>query len=143
MIIFFKKNFFFPIFGNGQNLFQPIYYQDLSKSFYLILKNQKKCISNKKYILSGKHSIKYISILSLIKLETNSQIFFIKIPVKISVYILNLIKFFNKKLPINKYLILRMLENRSFSHKKASIDFGFNPISFKTGIKKQINEYFR
>jgi len=142
LIIFIKNKLFFPIFGKGHNLFQPVYYKDLSKAFYQIFKNQKKCIKNNNYILSGKHPIKYISMLSLIKSEINSKIFFIKIPVKISVYILNLLKFFNKRLPINKYLILRMQENRSFSHKKASMDFGYNPISFNNGIRKQIKKYF-
>ena len=142
LIIFIKSKFFFPIFGNGHNLFQPVYYQDLSKSFYQIFKNQKKCIKNNKYILSGKNPIKYISMLNLIRSEVNSQIFFVKIPIKLSIYILNLLKFVNKKIPINKYLILRMLENRSFSHIKASIDFGYNPTSFKSGIRKQIKEYF-
>jgi hypothetical protein len=142
LIVSLKKFFFFPIIGDGFNFFQPIYYKDLSKAFYLILENEEKTIKNKNYILSGKYPISYLEILKFIQLKTYSKNFFFHIPVRFSVCLINIAIFFYKSFPINKYQALRMLENRSFNHSAASLDFKFNPIGFKIGVARQIKEFF-
>lgn len=141
LIKYMKKNFIVPIFGTGKNYFQPIYYKDLSKAIYLILINSDRCLKNKEYILAGKTPIQYINLLKEIKTIIKSKNFFFYLPISISIIMTDFLSFFFK-LPINKYFILRMRENRSFSNSKAIKDFGFKPKSFKDGARLQIKRYF-
>ena len=47
------------------------------------------------------------------------------------------------KFPLNEEQVLRMKEDKDFTHLKATEDFGYNPMSFEEGIKEEINEYKR
>ena len=53
LIKFMNKFKFFPIFGSGNNYMQPIYIEDLARSYYNVIKHKGKTF-NKKYILAGK-----------------------------------------------------------------------------------------
>ena len=37
--------------------------------------------------------------------------------------------------------VLRLGEDRSFSHEKATRDFGFEPELFETGLRREVEEY--
>ena len=39
--------------------------------------------------------------------------------------------------------VLRLGENRSFSHEKASRDFGYEPEKFEIGLKREVEEYLK
>lgn len=57
-----------------------------------------------------------------------------------------MVKFSRKvipKFPLNEEQVLRMKEDKDFTHLKATEDFGYNPMAFEEGIKEEINEYKR
>ena len=141
LIKYLDKFKIFPIFGNGKNLLQPVYVDDLSKSYFNVIKN-KNITFNKSYNLAGKNSIEYLKILKIIESELKKKIIFIRLPINISailVKILNILFF--GKFPINSSQVRRQGEDKIFSFDEATKDFNFNPIKIEEGLKLQIKDY--
>ena len=141
LIKYLDKFKIFPIFGNGKNLLQPVYVDDLSKSYFNVIKN-KNITFNKSYNLAGKNSIEYLKILKIIESALKKKIIFIRLPINISailVKILNILFF--GKFPINSSQVRRQGEDKIFSFDEATKDFNFNPIKIEEGLKLQIKDY--
>ena len=50
---------------------------------------------------------------------------------------------FNIYFPLSSEQIMRINEDKSFSHNEASKDFGFDPLSFKSGVNKEIKMFIK
>lgn len=140
LIKFINAYSLFPIFGNGQNLMQPVNAEDLGSAYLKVLKNKSSCFG-KQYNLPGRDQISYISILREISFGLDKKIFFIHLPLWLSiagVYVGKMIM--RSRFPISVEQVLRMKEDRIFSYENAKKDFGYAPMKFKHGILREINE---
>lgn len=141
LIKYLDKFKIFPIFGNGKNLLQPVYVDDLSKSYFNVIKN-KNITFNKSYNLAGKNSIEYLKILKIIESALKKKIIFIRLPINISVILVKILNIlFFGKFPINSSQVRRQGEDKIFSFDEATKDFNFNPIKIEEGLKLQIKDY--
>lgn len=139
------RNRVFPVIGDGENLFQPVHAKDLGNAYYEVI-NNKVSTFGKQYNLSGGDQIKYIEMLRCIARGLDKRILFLKVPswiFKIAVSILSRIPNKIYKCPINYEQVLRMNEDKTFSHENAKRDFGYNPMKFTEGIQIEIEEYLR
>ena len=142
LVSFLKKLFFFvPIVGRGENLIQPVYFEDLSNAYFKIITNKRKTF-NKEYILAGKVPIKYIDAIKEILFLLKKKYFFIKIPFFFIIFFVNLISIFIGKKSFH-WMILRMQEDKIFSINEAKNDFNYKPCDFYDGIKLAFNNYFK
>ncbi|CAL29248.1 NAD-dependent epimerase/dehydratase family protein [Staphylococcus carnosus] len=140
LIKFIDKSPIFPLFGNGNNLMQPVTAYDLANAYYQVL-NHKQITVNQNYNLSGKYPIKYKNLIQTVAEKLNKNITLIKIPIKLSYYSALLANKVLPKFPINEEQVLRMQENKDFTYLKAQKDFGYNPLSFEEGITREVKEY--
>ena len=141
LIKYLDKFKIFPIFGNGKNLLQPVYVDDLSKSYFNVIKN-KNVTFNKSYNLAGKNSIEYLKILKIIESALKKKIIFIRLPINISVILVKILNIlFFGKFPINSSQVRRQGEDKIFTFDEAIKDFNFNPIKIEEGLKLQIKDY--
>ena len=140
LIQFINSNKFFPVFGSGKNLMQPINIEDLGSAYLAVLKNKKSCYG-KQYNLSGRDQISYISILREISTLLDKNVFFIYLPIWISIIGAYLGKMvLGSRFPISVEQVVRMKEDKIFSNKDAVNDFGYAPMKFKYGILREVNE---
>ncbi len=140
LIEFINAYSFFPVFGSGKNLMQPVNAEDLGSAYLKVLKNKSSCYG-KQYNLSGRDQISYISILREIATGLDKKVFFIHLPMWLSIigaYVGKMIM--RSRFPISVEQVLRMKEDKVFSHENAKYDFGYNPIEFKHGILREVNE---
>jgi nucleoside-diphosphate-sugar epimerase len=141
LINFMDKFKIFPVFGNGKNYMQPIYIEDLANAYYDVIKLKDKTF-NKRYILAGKKPIKYIDILRLIEKKLNKKIYFIKIPLSLSLFFIKICEIiFFGKLHINTSQVKRLSEDKIYDYSDAEKDFLFKPKTFEEGIEIQIKNY--
>jgi len=141
LISFMDKFKIFPVFGSGQNYMQPIYIEDLANSYYDVIKFKDKTF-NKRYILAGKEPIKYIDILKIIEKKLNKKIYFIKIPISLSLFLIKICEIiFFGKLHINTSQVKRLSEDKIYHYYNSKKDFLFNPKNFEEGIDIQIKNY--
>src|SRR5699024_2471312 len=132
----------YPIFGNGKNLMQPVNAIDLARSYIQVIENSE-VTKNQNYNLSGKYPEKYKSLINTVSQYLNKKTVLIKLPIFFSYYFVKLFRKIIPKFPLNEEQVLRMKENKDFTHLKATEDFGYTPMSFEEGIKEEIKEYKR
>ncbi|MEG1930734.1 MAG: hypothetical protein RR131_06310 [Anaerovorax sp.] len=144
LIVFLTKFKFFPVFGKGENLMQPVHARDLGNAYYDIL-IRPDSTKNKEYNLSGKEPLTYADIIGTtgralvaagVRKKENTLI---NIPFRLSVMAAKVYQgLFGKRAIINVEQVLRMQEDKDFSHEEAARDFGYDPIDFAKGIREEI-----
>tara|TARA_B100000787_G_C16148627_1_gene275499 strand:+ start:105 stop:1004 length:900 start_codon:yes stop_codon:yes gene_type:complete len=130
----------FPVFGSGKNLLQPVNAEDLGNAYFQVLQNRSNTFG-KQYNLSGRDQVTYISILKDISSALGKKVLFIYLPIWISLvgaYLMNML--LGSRFPISVEQVQRMTEDKIFSFEDASKDFGYSPINFKDGIRREVDE---
>jgi len=129
----------FPVINHSDSLIQPVNARDLGKAYYQVLTAQELKYNN--YILSGEKPIKMVDAFKLISKNLGKKTFFINFSLEYGVFLVRILKAvtLGKVDYIEK--VQRMGEDRSFPHDNATIDFGFNPMSFDQGIKLEVEQY--
>lgn len=136
LVKYLKKLSILPILGNGTYLQQPVYVKDLAGA---IVKAYGIPISIRKaYNISGAKPLTYNEVVDTTAKALGKKVLKIHIPMKLSY---NLLKFYEKltSKPILKAeQVLRLNENKDFSHEDAYKDFGYSPLSFEEGIEREV-----
>ena len=140
LINYLNKFRFFPVFGKGTNLLQPIYAKDVAGSVYAILQN-KEYVVNKSYNIAGKNSITYNELLKTVARGLQRNVTLIHVPYNISYLAVKFLNVIINNFPISTEQIMRMNEDKAYDCTEAINDFGFSPISFDEGITLEILEY--
>jgi len=110
-----------PIFGSGNNLYQPLYIEDLILLIKQIIDRSK--FNNKIYFVSGAEEISMNQLVDLIVFNLNKKIIKIHFPGLLEKIFLK-----SENYKLNK------IENNELIKK----DFDFNPIPIKMGLKKMM-----
>lgn len=140
LVEYLSKHRFFPLFGNGSNLMQPVHARDLGNAYFDVITHSD-ITKNKQYDLSGKDPLTYLSIILKIKKHLNSKVKVIKLPIWLSILAARVYNATFKNAIITVEQVMRIQEDKAFSHETAAKDFGYSPISFEAGIQEEIEEY--
>ena len=138
MLSFIKKKGFFVIFGSGKNLIQPVHVDDAADAIFKVLDNP--AAYNKTYVICGRDALQYNEMLQIVRNMLGRNFRIIKLPIGASKFAVNIYKKIVKKSDFNSDQIEHMKINKAYSYEEAGRDFGFAPMSFKEGIKKEITE---
>lgn len=142
LVDYLYRHKFFPMFGKGETLMQPVHAKDLGYAYYDVLVNKDKTF-NKEYNLSGKSPIKYIDLVKSVSDTLGRNNTIIKIPLWISILAAKVYNAVDKKAIISVEQVLRMQEDKDFIYDEAAKDFGYTHLSFQEGIKGEVEEYLR
>ncbi|WP_432356947.1 SDR family oxidoreductase [Sporosarcina sp. UB5] len=129
-----------PVINGGNSLIQPVNARDLGKAYFTVLISPAES-DGEAYDLSGERPIRMIDAFKLISKELNKKTVFISVPLGLGVLLARVIK--TLTLGRIDYIerVQRMGEDRSYSHDKATSDFGYNPMTFEKGIQIEVQEY--
>ncbi len=130
---------FLPIFGSGLSSQQPVNVKDLAWLIVEILNNKKSYLEI--FNISGKRPLTFNEVVGIISRGLNKTTIKIYLPYKLMAWFFLLLERINIYLPIKSEQILRLNENKVFSHKKAEKFFGYKPIDFEQGILAEIEKY--
>lgn len=137
LVKYLKRIRIIPILGSGEYLQQPVYVIDLADS---IIKAYENSISIKKaYNISGSKPLTYNEVVDQTACALGVKVIKLHIPVKLSYNLLKIYEKTTKKPKLKAEQVLRLNENKDFSHEEAKKDLGYNPIEFKQGITLEIN----
>lgn len=131
-----------PVINGGRSLIQPVNARDLGKAFYTVLTSPDET-TGKAYDLSGEKPLQMIEVFKLISDNLNKKTIFISIPLGFGVFLARVVKIFSLGKADYVEKVQRMSEDRSYSHEDAKNDFNYKPISFKDGIKIEVNQYLK
>lgn len=128
-----------PIFGQGNSLQQPVNVKDLA--WFIVAVIDKNEAFRNEFNISGKEPITFNQIVIQISKNLHRNPIKIYLPKIIFSRIFYFFEFLNIKLPIKSEQINRLNEDKVFSHHKATCLIGYNPMSFKQGILREIEIY--
>lgn len=136
LVKYLKKLSVIPVLGDGTYLQQPVYVKDLANAIVRVYENP---ISIKKaYNISGAKALNYNEVIDITAKTLGKKVVKIHIPMKLSYGLLKIYEKISKKPKLKAEQVLRLNENKDFSHEEAKLDLGYNPLSFEEGIKREI-----
>ena len=131
-----------PQIDGGHAPVQPVNARDLGQAYYKACMHEK--LPEKEYIVSGERAVSIRELCSLIGQFLGKKTRFISCPMWLGVFGAEVVCFLRgqkNKLLVEK--VLRLGEDRSFSHESATRDFGYEPEKFEIGLKREVEEYIR
>ena len=129
-----------PEIDHGRAFVQPVNARDLGQAYYKAC--MQPTLPEKEYIVSGERPVSLHELCSLIGEYLGKKTRFVSMPMGLGVLgakTVNLLLGGKKPLLVEK--VLRLGEDRSFSHEKAARDFGYAPEKFETGLKREVEEF--
>jgi nucleoside-diphosphate-sugar epimerase len=140
LVDYLYRHKFFPLFGDGKNLMQPVHAHDLGHAYYAVLKNREKTF-NREYNLAGKSPLPYRNLVECVSRELGRKNVIVKVPLSLSVLGARIYNALTKRAVISVEQVLRMQEDKAFDYQDAARDFGYAPLSFEEGIREEVREY--
>jgi nucleoside-diphosphate-sugar epimerase len=136
LIKFCNKFGFFPVFGQGESLLQPIHADDIAQVLLSALEHPQ--VSGD-YNISGGTVISFKDLISLVEKILGKPIKKIFIPLKLGVNLAGISeKLLSTRSPIKREQVLRLQEDKVFSHEKAKSDLGFSPRTLEEGLRQEV-----
>jgi nucleoside-diphosphate-sugar epimerase len=138
LLIYLNRRSFFPIFGDGRGLMQPVYVEDLAVGLLLALKQPEKT-SMKEYNLPGRYPQSYNEIVESAATCMDRQARLLHIPRQLSLTLSSIAELaLGSKSPIKTEQIRRLSEDKAYSWAAAKTDFSYEPRVFEVGLSKEI-----
>lgn len=138
LLRFMNKYRFFPIFGSGKGMMQPIYYKDLATAIYDVYKHRD--LSNVAFNLAGKEPLTYKQLLQKAGKALGKKVYVVRIPYFIAFSLIGFYNLLSPKPKIKLEQIRRLNEDKVFDYSEAKRAFNFDPIDFDTGIQFQVRD---
>jgi nucleoside-diphosphate-sugar epimerase len=142
LIDFLYRHRFFPVFGSGANLLQPVLARDLGNAYFDVLARRDDTF-NREYDLPGKAPLSYLDLIHATLTALNRRTFVIHLPVTLSIVAAYLYNRLVRNPLISVEQVRRMQEDKTFPYDRAAADFGYAPASFTEGIRDEVAEYLR
>jgi nucleoside-diphosphate-sugar epimerase len=128
---------FFPIFGDGKNLMQPVHAEDLAQALLSVWQSPH---IQGTYDISGGTVTTFRDLIILISKLLEKNIYQPSFPLYLGITLASLSeKILGNLSPVRKEQILRLQEDKAYPYTDAYQDFGFAPRSLEAGLRDEIN----
>ena len=126
----------FPLFGSGENLWQPVYYEDLARGLYAAL--TKPGTDDQIYDLPGPRPLTYMDLVRTAAGALGKRVRIVRIPAEPVRRTLVLAERMDLPLPVSSEQVLRLREDKAYSYDKAREELGYAPRGFKEGVALEV-----
>lgn len=128
-----------PEIDHGKGLIQPVNARDLGQAYYKAAMVEK--LPELSYNISGERELSIHELLELIGRYMGKKVRFISAPMWLGVFGARAVKLFSGGKVDLVEKVLRLGEDRNFSHALATRDFGYQPASFNEGLEREVKEF--
>lgn len=131
-----------PVVNHANYLLQPVHAEDLGGAYHTMMSHLSET-SGKNYILSGRDPVLLIDLLRIIADELGVKRRFVSVPFPIAyagvwgLYLLSLSRIDMRE------KVQRLCESRAYPHEEAARDFGYNPMPFEEGLRREVRDYLQ
>lgn len=126
---------FYPIFGNGQNLWQPVHYEDLALAMLKVLENPGAV--HQSYDLPGARPITYLDLVHTAAAALGKKPWLIRLPIESVRRALRMAEYARIPLPIQSEQVMRLREDKAYPYEKSRQELGYTPRGFAEGIAQE------
>jgi nucleoside-diphosphate-sugar epimerase len=136
LIKFCDRYRFFPVFGSGNTLLQPIHADDIAQT---LLKAWQSPNIQGAYDLSGASIVTFKELLAIVSKLLAKPVHHLYFPLNIGITMATLSEnILGDKSPVRREQILRLQENKAYSHESAKNDLDFAPRTLEIGLQQEI-----
>ncbi len=128
----------YPLFGEGTNLMQPVFFEDLADGIVATIDNPKS--ARQEYNLAGPEALTYREILETIIRLLDRRVALWRVHPGLAYRLVQVLQYL-PKFPIKDEQVLRMREDKTFDITKAQADLAFQPRAFHEGIALEVAAY--
>lgn len=125
-----------PVVGSGEHTQQPVHVGDLA--WALAEAAESSVARGKAYNVSGGTVLTFKEVLDTIAKHLGKRIYKVRLPLGPMHAIVSTSERWRLRLPVKSEQLLRLNEDKSFSHELATADLGYAPRSFDEGIRSEI-----
>ena len=130
-----------PEIDHGAGLIQPVNARDLGQAYYKAAMVEK--LPRLSYNISGERALSIHELLELIAEYMGKKLHFVSVPMGLGVFGAKALKLFSGGRVDMVEKVLRLGEDRNFSHADAARDFGYRPGSFNEGLEREVKEFLQ
>ena len=128
-----------PVFGNGRSLQQPVHVSDVAWAVVQALETS--VTIGRQFNISGAAPLTYNDVVRLISQALGRRVQRFHIPARLIVPALKVSERLGITLPVKAEQVLRLNEDKAFSHADAADAFGYSPMGFDPGIRQEVGMY--
>jgi nucleoside-diphosphate-sugar epimerase len=136
LLRFLDRSPVFPLFGSGENLWQPVYYEDLARGLYAAL--TKPGTDGQIYDLPGLRPLTYLDLVRTAAGALGKSTRIVRIPAEPVRRTLVLAERMSLPLPVSSEQVLRLREDKAYSYEKAREELGYAPRAFEEGVALEV-----
>lgn len=136
LLRFLDKAPIFPIFGDGENLWQPVHYEDLARAVLTTL--EKPEAIHQSYDLPGARPLTYRDLIHTAAVALGKKPRTVRLPVEPVRRALRLAEHARIPLPIQSEQVMRLREDKAYPYENAHRDLGYTPRTFSEGIAQEV-----
>lgn len=135
---FIRRFGFFPLFGEGSGLRQPVHVDDVAAACSAAL--QMVSVKKSSYVLSGEEVLPYRVMVERIFAGLGRRPFFVRCPLWLFFLAVRIAKLLPSFKGLTTEMAVRMNKDQNFEHTDAKNDLGFSPRSFRPRLSDLTEE---
>jgi nucleoside-diphosphate-sugar epimerase len=136
LLSFLDRSTVFPIFGTGENLWQPVYYKDCARGILSAL--ERPTTVGEIYDLPGGEPLSYSNMVSTAAVALDRRPHILRIPAEPVRRVLAFTETFGLPLPVKSEQVLRLREDKAYPYEKARNELDYRPRNFQEGIVLEV-----
>ncbi len=136
LLRFLDRSPVFPMFGSGENLWQPVYYEDCARGVYEAL--VRPAAVGKSYDLPGAEPLTYLELVKTAASALGKKPRVVRFPLEPVRGALAATEKLRLPLPVGSEQVLRLREDKAYPYEKARRELGYAPRPFREGIALEV-----
>jgi nucleoside-diphosphate-sugar epimerase len=136
LLRFLDRSPVFPMFGSGENLWQPVYHEDCAKGIYEAL--VRPAAVRQSYDLPGAEPLTYLELVKTAAYSLGKKPRIVRLPLEPVRRTLAATERLRLPLPVSSEQVLRMREDKAYPYDKAKRELGYAPRPFREGIALEV-----
>lgn len=125
-----------PVIGDGRYLQQPVYVDDVAAAVMLALRSEKAI--HRAYNIAGAKPLTFNDVVDTVARLLGRRMRRIHFPARPIIATLQWLERRRLRLPIKAEQLQRLNENKAFPWTDAATDFGYAPIDFEEGMRREL-----
>ena len=130
LLRFLDRSPVFPMFGSGENLWQPVYYEDLAHGTLAALETG----PGENYDLPGAEPLTYAKMVETAARALGRRVRILRMPLEPVRLGLRAAEVARLPLPVKSEQVLRLREDKAYPFEKARLSLDYAPRGFEAGI---------
>ena len=136
LLRFLDRSPVFPIFGSGENLWQPVYHEDCARGVYEAL--VRLSAVGRSYDLPGGESLTYLDLVKTAAGALGKKPRIVRLPLEPVRLLLGAAEKLRLPLPVGSEQVLRLREDKAYPYEEARRELGYAPRPFREGVALEV-----